>query len=120
MPQNADVAGGFDYSRLTNKLQANVPVIYNVTLPAANTEYSRLLPPGTKKFTVKERNGNPFRLAYITGLVALPLTGYVNVLGNQIYWEDHVFLGSITPSVGLTVYFAAPIAGRVIEIICWI
>lgn len=119
MPQNADIVGGIDYARLVNKFQANTPVIYNLTLTLANTQYSQTLPAGTKKFTIKERNGNPFRLAYITGMVATPLTSYMNILTNQIYWEDHVFLGTITPAVGLTIYFAAPIAGRVIEITCW-
>lgn len=86
---------------------------YNLTLTAANTEYGQALPLGTKKVTLKERNGNPFRLSYATGKVAAPTEPYETILANQTYWEDDVNL------VNMTLYFAAAIAGRVIEMICW-
>lgn len=92
---------------------ATTPVIYNVTLTNADQEYSQLLPNGTKKFTISERNGNPFRLAFETGRVAVPTEPYKTILSNQVYWEDDVNL------VGVTLYLAAPVGGRVIEIICW-
>lgn len=112
-----DIVSGIDYGKLKYILAtlgvSTTPVIYNVSLTNANTEYSQALPAGTKKFMVKERNGNPFRLAFVTGRVAAPVVPYVNTLSNQVYWEDHMYL------TGVTLYLAAPIAGRVIEILCW-
>ena len=92
---------------------AQTPYIYNVTLTLANTEYSQALPRGTKKFTISERNGNAFRWAFEPGRVATPTEPYQTVLANQVYFEDHVNL------VGVTVYLAAPVLGRVIEIVAW-
>lgn len=112
-----DVISGIDYGKLkfiiASLKVSTTPTIYNVTLTNANQEYSQALPTGTKKFTVKERNGNPFRLAFVTGQVAAPTAPYVNMLSNQVYWEDHLYL------TGVTLYLAAPIAGRVIEVIAW-
>jgi len=108
-----DITAGIDYGKLRNLFQAGTPTIYNVMLTNANTEYSQALPAGTKKFTVKERNGNTFRLAFETGRVAAPTEPYLTVLSNQVYWEDHVYL------TGVTLYLAAPVGGRVIEIVAW-
>ncbi len=89
------------------------PEIFNVDLTDADTEYSQVLPAYTKKFSVKERNGNAFRLAFAADLVATPNEPYLAILANQTYYEDLVF------AQGLTIYFAAPVAARVIEIIAW-
>lgn len=97
------------------EMRAHQPVIYNVTLTLADTEYSQPLPAKTKKITVKERNGNIFRLAYESGRVAVPTEPYMTLLANQTYWEDHIQ----PPVTGLTLYLAAPVAGRVIEILVW-
>jgi hypothetical protein len=93
---------------------SETPIIYNVTLTITDQEYSQAFPHGTKKFTIKERTGQTFRLAYETGRVATSTEPYVSINANQIVWEDHVYL------VDKTVYLAAPGVGRVIEIICWV
>lgn len=113
-----DVISGIDYGKLKFILASlevsTTPTIYNATLAFANQDYGVALPAGTKKFMVKERNGNPFRLAFQIGVGPVaPAIPYLNVLSNQVYWEDHVYL------TGVTIFVAAPIAGRVIEIICW-
>ncbi|MFB0543813.1 MAG: hypothetical protein ACETVR_03430 [Candidatus Bathyarchaeia archaeon] len=100
---------GIDYGRLLGM----TPHIYNVTLTLPNTEYSQDLPAGTKKFTIQERGGNAFRLAFETGRVATPTEPYATVGANQTYSEDHVYL------TDKKVYLADPVGGRVIEIICW-
>lgn len=99
--------------RIPPRSIGRIPTIYNVTLTLANTEYSQALNLGTKKFMVSERNGNPFRLAFEAGKVAAPTEPYKTVLSNQVYWEDSVNL------VGVTLYLAAPVGERVIEIITW-
>lgn len=104
-----DMIAGIEYS----KLMATTPHIYNVTLTLANTEYNQALPAGTKKFTVQERGGNLFRMAFETGRVATPTEPYVTVGDDQTHWEDHVYLTDVI------VYLADPTGGRVIEIIAW-
>jgi len=95
-------------------LIAQTPYIYNVTLTLADTEYSQALPTGMKRFTISERGGNAFRIAFSTGLVATPTEPYYTVLANENYWEQDLYLS------GMTVYLAAPIGGRVIEITAWV
>jgi len=94
-------------------LRATTPHIYNVTLTLANTEYSQALNLGTKKFMISERNGNAFRWAFEPGRVATPTEPYETVLANVNYWEQDLYL------VDVTVYLAAPVLGRVIEIVAW-
>ena len=95
-------------------LIAQTPYTYNVTLTLANTEYSQALPRGTKRFTISERDGNEFRLAFATGLVAAPTEPYETVLASETYWEQNLYL------TGVTIYLAAPVVGRVIEIVAWV
>lgn len=89
------------------------PVIHNVTLTGADTEYSQALPEGTKKFTLKERNVKPFRFAFETGRVAGPTEPYVQVQELMAYWDDSL------ETEDVTLYFASTVAGRVIEIVVW-
>jgi len=91
---------------------SQTPVIYNVTMTSANTEYSQALPANTKKFLVHTRDGTAFRLAFVTGKVAAPTEPYFTIDGVP-YWEDH-----INPAL-LTLYFACASAGKVVEIIAW-
>ncbi|GAH75492.1 unnamed protein product [marine sediment metagenome] len=84
-----------------------------MTLTDADTEYSQDLPDYTKKFTIQERGGNVFRLAFEAEKVAVPTEPYKTLGENQSYWEDHLYL------IGVTVYLAAAAGGAVIEIICW-
>ena len=91
---------------------ALTPAIYNVTMTSADTEYSQALPTNTKKFLIHTRDGTTFRLAFVTGKVAMPTAPYFTVLANDIYYEDDI---KATP----TLYFGCASAGKVIEIIAW-
>lgn len=104
-----DMIAGIEYG----KLMATTPHIYNVTLTLANTEYNQALPAGTKKYTIQERGGATFRLAFETGKVATPTEPYMTVATSQTHWEDHIDL------TGVTVYLADPTGGKIIEIIAW-
>jgi len=97
-------------------LEITTPYIYNVTLTAADTEYSQALPAQTKRFSVSIRDGadtNNFRVAFVTGKVATPTAPYAKYPADVEYYEDGVFLN------GVTVYVAGSHAGDVAQIIAW-
>ena len=57
----------------TNTTAATTPVIYNISIAAADTQYSQVVPAGTKKFSISIKNGTigeTFRWAYTAGAVA--------------------------------------------------
>ena len=89
------------------------PVIYNVTMTNANTEYSQALPSNTKKFSIASQDGTAFRIAFVTGKVATPTAPYKTVQANTEYYED-----MINPS-SLTLFFACGSSGKIVEIIAW-
>ena len=58
---------------------ATAATVYNVTIAAADTEYSQALPANSKGFSISIINGTPgenFRWAYVTGKVATPTAPY--------------------------------------------
>lgn len=93
--------------------KATTPVMYNVAITLANTEYPQALPADTKKFLIKTRDGTSFRLAFVTGKVAGSVDPFTTVPASGIYWEDFIEPGSIT------LYFACAVAGKKAEIIAW-
>jgi hypothetical protein len=98
---------------LAKTTPATTPVIYNVTMTLANTEYSQALPANCKKFLIHTRAGEAFRLAFVTGKVATPTEPYFSITPSDAYSEDLV-LGA-----AVTLYFASATAGAVAEIIAW-
>jgi len=92
--------------------QATTPVIYNVTMTLADTEYSQVLPANTKKFLIHTRDGTTFRIAFVTGKVATPTAPYFTIPGGNGYSEDGI---KATP----TLYFGCGSAAKEIEIIAW-
>jgi len=91
---------------------STIPVIYNVTMTIANTEYSQALPANSKKFLIHCQDGTAFRLAYVTGKVAIPTAPYLSVKASSSYNEDHI---KATP----TIYVACAQAAKVVEIVSW-
>ena len=91
---------------------ATTPVIYNVTMTLADTEYSQALPANTKKFLIHTRDGTTFRIAFVTGKVATPTEPYFTIAANDAYYEDGI---KATP----TLYFGCASAGKIVEIIAW-
>ena len=102
--------GGIDMEAMEHK--PTNPVIFNVTMTAANTEYSQALPANTKRFLIQTRDQSAFRLAFESGRVAAPTEPYLTVTTQPYPEED------IKPSQ-LTLYFASGSTGKVVEIIAW-
>ncbi|MGI2335742.1 MAG: hypothetical protein ACRKGH_03750 [Dehalogenimonas sp.] len=92
--------------------EATTPVIRNVEMTLADTEYSQALGSQVKRFEIKTRDGSAFRLAFQTGKVATPTNPYLTVPANSSYSEDGLNCAS-------TIYFASGDAGKIIEIVTW-
>lgn len=91
------------------------PVVYNVTMTSADTEYSQALPANCRYFTISVQDGTTFRLAFVTGKVATPTAPWIQLLANQAYNSpEKMLLGPAT-----TLYFACGSAGKKVQIIAW-
>jgi hypothetical protein len=91
---------------------ATTPTIFNLVVPAANTEVSQALPTDTRKFLIKVRDdlGAKMQLAFGSGQSG---TTFITVGRGAIYVEDNVVLSSVT------LYFQLDRAGKTVEILAW-
>lgn len=92
---------------------ATTPNEYAKTLTVADTEYSQLLPAGTKKFQIRCRTSYDVRFSFTTGKVAGPTDPYQTLPADETYWEEGLDL------TGVTLYLASDEAGVVVEILAW-
>ena len=67
------------------------PVVLNVTLTSADTEYSQALPIGTKYFSMQCRTAFDVRYAFLTGRVATPTAPYATVKVGDAYNSPEKF-----------------------------
>ena len=86
------------------------PVIYNVTMTTADTEYSQALPANTRKFLIKCRTSFAIKLSFTSGQSG---TTYLTVPADMTYWEDQINVASIT------LYLQCATAAQVAEIVAW-
>lgn len=89
---------------------AITPTVYNKTLTSADTEYSQLLPSGTRDIRFRCRTAFDVRYAWVTGKVATPTAPYLTLPEGSDYFSDRNDLS------GKTLYLASAQAGVVIEI----
>ena len=85
---------------------------YAVAMTDANTEYSQPLT-NVKKFRIHTRDYTAFRLAYVTGKVAVPNDPYETIPDGSEKYEGDLNIAS------LTLYFASSVAGKTAEIEVW-
>lgn len=90
---------------------ADIPEIFNVTAPIANTEYSQLLPIKTRHLLIKVRDNDAImRIAFESGDTDVK---WVTIgLGNTF------FIGDVELT-GRTVYFQTNKSNKVVEILAW-
>lgn len=93
---------------------ASAPVLFNVTLTNANTEYSQALPSGCSHFEMQARSAAVIRFAFEAGRVATPTAPYVTIKADGSYSSYDLWGGQT-----MTVYFASATAGAIVEIIAW-
>ena len=109
---------------ITNQLLVNTPVIRNITIPTIDNEVSIVLPAGTRRFSIKNRQdvGDPpqsiIRYAYAPG-VAGPATpvgdnGFYTI---SPYVEDEEYdIHLLNP---LTIYFASSTENAQVTVKYW-
>ena len=89
---------------------ADTPVIYNLTLTIANTEYSQTLPNNVRKLAVRLRNNaQSAKMAFASGTSG---TAYITI-DNLVPYDDMIGVAT------LVLYFQSPDAGAVMEITAW-
>ncbi len=89
--------------------KATTPVVYNVTLTNANTEYTQALPSACKSLTFKCRTAYAVRYAWETGKVATPTAPYMTLQAGEVWSNDHLNFTS------KTLYLASATAGVIVE-----
>ena len=88
------------------------PTVANVEITLANTEYSCTLPAGTTRFIFKLRNpGVPAKICFVSGASG---TIYMNLANGQSYEEKDIKKGDNK------LFFQAPSASQIAEIISWV
>lgn len=87
------------------------PAIQLITAAAANTEYSFVLPSGTKKYEFNLRGDAKLIYSFTSGFTTVYKTVFP---GNQERWEG------ILPLSALTIYFKVTKANQELELLTWI
>lgn len=85
-----------------------VPVIVNVNMPQADTEYSYTLPVSVKSFTIKLRQPNDLKVSFKEGESGME---YITIPAGASMSEE------LSLSDPLTIYFQSPVDGNVAEIV---
>lgn len=89
------------------------PTEYLLTLTNANTEYSYALSDNTYAVQFRSKKAHPLRYSFNTGYVAGPTSPYMTLTpGTEFFLRETNF-------TGVTIYFASPVAGDVVEILTW-
>lgn len=97
-------------------MEATFPSLNSLTLTNADTEYSLVIPRGTKKFSVFTNHASgAFRFAWESGKVASPTEPYVNVANGLSYTEE-----DLDTKENLTMYLASSTAGLVVVVSYWV
>ena len=87
--------------------------MYSLALTNADTEYSQVLPSGTKRLEYRCRDSVDTRFAWLTGKVATPTDPYRTLLANEVKSEGNISLSAST------IFFASGTAGVTMEIEAW-
>jgi hypothetical protein len=88
--------------------RASIPTAITKTAETANTEYSFTLPPETKKFIIKARDGD-FNIGFVSG------NRPFQIVSGGAYWEDNLELTS-----SITIYYSSNVSGATLEIVYWV
>ncbi len=96
----------------TGEALATTPTIYNVSMPLANTNYSQLLPTGTKMIDIKLRGqGSLLKVAFAS------ISGGANYI--LVPQNSTFHIGSVNLT-GITLYLQGALPNQLAEIICWV
>jgi hypothetical protein len=91
-------------------LVCDTPEIFNVSMPTANTEYSQVLPLGTKRIALRIQNsGSTFQVAYVSS------GPYYTVRRGTEYTEENLKIDTTND----TIYFKGRKNNLTMEILTW-
>jgi transcription elongation GreA/GreB family factor len=93
------------------EITVSTPLVSNISMPTAGTEYTFTIPAGTKRFSIKLRGVAQLNVTYTSGASG---TNYILISAGCEYNEENLDLGS-----GLPIYFQANKNTQVLEIITW-
>lgn len=89
------------------------PMIFNINAVLANTEYSQILPLGTRTFSLFiQENDTIYRIAFETGRVATPTRPFIQIPAGGAYSQTDI-------NTDATIFFATTAANRWLQIIAW-
>lgn len=89
----------------------STPLIQNIPIAAANTQYSVSLPASTRRFHFKNRGLGKLQVSFITGQTN---TNFFTLHAGAVYSEENVSLSST-----LTLFFQSSLAGQTVELLRW-
>jgi len=95
------------------KARPTRPVIFNIPMPLADTEYKWFLPKHTKTFRIHCRDGTAFRFSFEMDKVASSSPPYITVRANGSHQERNL------DAEGLILYVACGSTDKVVEGIAW-
>ena len=109
---NLNISDGIDLIKgLYPRVYLYTPAVPDTLVATlANTEYSKVLPSGTRMFKITYRSGGLMKWSYYAGTT----TNYFNL--NKHTYESRAIIAGST----LTLYFQSPVAGTVVELETWI
>jgi hypothetical protein len=108
-----NISDGTDLIKgLFERTTISSPLINNITIAAANTEQSFVLPTGCRQFSIRARNNARLQLAFASGQSG---TNYVTLYPGANHKESRI--RPITSPV--TLYFQASKTGEIVEILTW-
>ena len=109
-----DASGNISVNVTSDIKVATTPILYNITMTVADTEYSQLLPDDTKKVEFRCRDiGFSTRYAYETGKVATPTVPYGILAPGETKTVEGLNLTT------KTLYFACGTGTKVMQIEVW-
>lgn len=86
------------------------PVITNIVMTTAGTEYSHTFTQDVQSFTIKTRNGSNLKFAFVAGQSG---TNYISLPGRASYGENSITVNSVT------MYFQSDQNGDILEVLEW-
>lgn len=102
---------GLDVNVLNLPAPAGTPVIQNVLLTTANTEYNFSLSSSTKRYKIKARGDTKIQFSFISGQSG---SNYITIPMGCEYVEDN-----LTLTGSLTIYLQASKNNQVLEVLSW-
>jgi len=95
---------------VTSEGRASHPMISNVVMDEADTEYYKVFSGLIHKFLIKCEGLYPIEICFVPREYD---TDYITIPAGQTYWEDGLTLN------GFVIYMQCPVAGQVAQIVCW-